>query len=92
LLVARVTPLWMVALWVAFSTTLNVALRPLRTQYLLGAIIASVAAPIAYMAGASLGALQLVDAAPALLAIALAWAVGMPVMMRCAQRFDGFTA
>lgn len=89
-LVANLTPLWMVALWVAFATTLNVALRPLRQRYLLGALAAGIGAPLAYLAGAGLGALQWVEMMPAVLAIAAGWAVAMPLLMRSAQRFDGF--
>ena len=58
LLLGSVTPLWMVALWAAFATTLNVSLRALRPHYLLAAVLAAMGAPLAYYAGARLGALQ----------------------------------
>lgn len=90
LLVGSVLPLCMVALWAAFATTLNVSLRALRQRYLLTAAIAAVGAPLAYQAGAALGALQWVDAMPALLLVAGGWAVLLPLLMRAAQRFDGF--
>jgi hypothetical protein len=90
LLLRDITPLWMVALWAAFATTLNVSLRALRPHYLLSAILAAVGAPLAYYAGAKLGALQWVDEAPALLLIALGWALLTPLLMKSAQRFDGF--
>lgn len=92
LLVGSVMPVWMVALWAAFATTLNVSLRALRHRYLVTAIIAAVGAPLAYGAGASLGALQWVQATPALLLVAGGWAVLLPLLMRTAQRFDGFAA
>lgn len=92
LLVGSVLPLWMVALWAAFATTLNVSLRSLRHRYLLSAVIAAVGAPLAYEAGATLGALQWVEATPALILVAVGWAVLMPLLMRTAQRFDGFAA
>lgn len=91
-LFAQVTPLWMVALWAAFATTLNVGLRSLRHRYGLCALLAGIGAPLAYHAGARLGALEWIDALPALAAIALGWAVAMPLLMRSAQRFDGFSA
>jgi hypothetical protein len=90
LLFASVTPLWMVALWAAFATTLNVSLRALRTRYLLSALLAGIGAPVAYYAGARMGALQWVDEASALLVIALGWALLTPLLMKSAQRFDGF--
>jgi Protein of unknown function (DUF2878) len=92
LLVGGVMPLWMVALWAVFATTLNVSLRALRGRYLLTAAIAAVGAPLAYQAGVSLGALQWVNATPALVLVAAGWAVLLPALMRSAQRFDGFAA
>jgi hypothetical protein len=92
LLVGSILPLWMVALWAAFATTLNVALRALRRRYLITALIAAVGAPLAYQAGAALGALQWVQVTPALLFVAAGWALLLPLLMRTAQRFDGFAA
>jgi Protein of unknown function (DUF2878) len=89
---STVLPLWMVALWAAFATTLNVSLRVLRRRYLLSAAIAAVGAPLAYEAGAALGAVQWVQATPALLLVAVGWAVLLPLLMRTAERFDGFSA
>lgn len=84
-----VNPLLMVVLWAVFATTLNVALRPLRGRYLLCALLAAVGAPLAYHAGSRLGALELVNAIPALLLISAGWAVLLPLMMRAARRLDG---
>jgi hypothetical protein len=92
LLFGSVMPVWMVALWAAFATTLNVSLRALRRRYVITAAIAAVGAPLAYAAGAALGALQWVQATPALLLVACGWAVLLPLLMRTAQRFDGFAA
>ena len=92
LLIGSVTPLWMVSLWAVFATTLNVSLRALRRRYLATAAIAAVGAPLAYAAGARLGALQWVQAGPALLLVACGWALLLPLLMRTAQRFDGFAA
>jgi hypothetical protein len=90
LLFGSVTPLWMVAMWAAFATTLNVSLRALRSHYLWSAALAAVGAPLAYYAGARMGALQWGSQWPALLCIAFGWAVITPLLMKSAQRFDGF--
>jgi hypothetical protein len=90
LLLGSVTPLWMVTLWAAFATTLNVSLRALRRRYLLSAVLAGVGAPLAYYAGAKLGALRWVDELPALLVIAAGWAAMTPLLMKSALRFDGY--
>jgi hypothetical protein len=92
LLVGSILPVWMVSLWAAFATTLNVSLRALRQRYLLTAVIAAVGAPLAYAAGVAMGAMQWVEATPALLLVACGWAVLLPLLMRSAQRFDGFRA
>ena len=92
LLLGGLTPLWMVALWAAFATTLNVSLRALRTRYLLCALVAAVGAPLAYAAGERLGALQWERAPAAVLLIAIGWALLLPLLMRAAQRFDGYAA
>jgi hypothetical protein len=86
----RDAPLWMVALWAGFATTLNVSLRSLRRRYLITAALAAVGAPLAYLAGARLGALHWVNEAPALLIVALGWGLLLPLLMKSAQRFDGF--
>ncbi len=91
-LIGGYTPLWMVALWATFATTLNVSLRTLRPHFALGAALAGVGAPIAYLAGSRLGALQWVHAGPALLVIACAWGVSMPLLLKSAIRYDGFIA
>jgi hypothetical protein len=91
LLVGSSTPLLMVVLWAVFATTLNVALRPLRGRHLLIALLAAIGAPMAYLAGARLGALETPDALPALALISVGWAVMLPLLMRTAQRLDGIT-
>lgn len=92
LLLGGSTPLLMVVLWGAFATTLNVGLRALRGRYVLCALLAAVGAPLAYQAGANLGALEWVSLLPALALISLGWALLLPMLMKAAQRFDGFHA
>jgi hypothetical protein len=91
-LVGSVMPLWMVALWASFATTLNVSLRALRQRYLLCGLLAAVAAPLAYAAGARLGALHWVEGKHGLLMVAAGWGLLLPLLMKSAQRFDGFAS
>jgi hypothetical protein len=90
LLLGGSVPVLMVALWAAFATTLNVALRPLRERPLLCAALAAAGAPLAYYGGSRLGALEWVSATPALLLISAGWALLLPLLMRAARHFDGF--
>ena len=48
--------------------------------------------PLAFVSGVRLGGAQFVHAVPALLTLALVWAVLMPVLMRLSVRFDGVSA
>jgi len=83
-------PLWMAALWAMFATTLNVSLRALRERPWIAALLGAAGAPLAYLAGASLGALELADKYLALGAIAVGWAWATPLLMAAARRHDGF--
>jgi hypothetical protein len=53
------------------------------------ALLAAIGAPLAYLGGSRLGALEIPDAVPALLVISAGWAVMLPLLMRTAQRLDG---
>jgi hypothetical protein len=85
-----VAPLWMVALWVNFATTLNVSLRPLRDRLGLAALLGAIGAPIAYFSGSRLGALELTEMAPALAAIGAGWLFLTPLLFMAARRLDGY--
>jgi hypothetical protein len=83
------SPHWMVALWMIFATTLNVSLSWLKPRWLLASGFGAVGGPLAYYAGAKLGAVTLWDPLSALVAVAVAWAVAMPVLLWFADRFNG---
>jgi hypothetical protein len=83
-------PWWMVAMWVLFATTLNVALRVLRTRTLLAMALGALGGPLAYYGGEQLGALQFGPREQALLAIGVGWALLTPLLLRAATRLDGY--
>jgi len=70
-------PYWMLSLWVAFATTLNHSLRWLMQRPVAAAVAGALGGPLAYLAGAKLGALTLVTPAITLTIIALLWTVAM---------------
>jgi len=82
------SPAWMVGLWAAFGAGLTASLRaPAAWPAPRLAVLAALAGPVAYRAGASLGAIAFPDGAvPALLAVAAQWAVGIPVLAWIARR------
>lgn len=71
-------PYWMLCLWIAFATTLNHSLRWLMHRPVAAALAGAVGGPLAYLAGARLGALVIVTPTTTLPLIALLW---MPAMI-----------
>lgn len=78
----RWLPIWMITLWILFSTTLNMSLRWLQGRYLLAALFGFIGGPLAYWAGARLGAIQWLSHDSLLLALAAGWAILMPLFMK----------
>lgn len=86
---AALPPLWILSLWGLLATTFNVSMGWLRGRPWLAAVMGAVAGPLSYAAGVRLGAAQFSDANLALAALALAWALAMPLLMALAARLDG---
>jgi hypothetical protein len=92
ILVAGSAPYWIIAMWMSFATTLNVAVRWLRGRVFIAALFGAVGGPLSYLAGDGLGALELVNHAAALVSLSIGWAVATPLLVAVATRFDGVTA
>lgn len=86
---AYLAPYWIVAMWALFATTLNVSMGWLRGRPLLAVLMGGIGGPLSYLAGEKLGGIELTAPAAALSALAFAWAVAMPLLMRAAVRLDG---
>jgi hypothetical protein len=87
-LVDWLCPVWIMVLWVQFATLLHFCLRWLSGRYGLAALFGMVGGPIAFYAGARLGAAELQPTLwIALGAFALEWALAMPVLLWLAGRF-----
>jgi hypothetical protein len=80
-------PIWIVALWMAFGTSLNVSLAWLHGRAWLAAVLGAVSGPLAYIAGRKLGAVDFgpPDREP-LLVLSLVWAVALPLLVIVAAR------
>ena len=85
-------PYWIIGMWILFATTLNLSLSFLKGRLLLASAMGFVAGPMAYLGGAKLGGITLVDTNAALLALAIGWAVIMPGLTMLADRFSGFAS
>lgn len=85
-------PYWIVTMWMLFATTLNRSMAWLKGRTTLAAILGGIAGPASYYAGQKLGAIEFVEPVAALSALAIGWAVIMPLLMIIAERLDGFQA
>lgn len=85
-------PLWLIAMWALFGTTLNVSMRWLSGRYLLASLFGLVGGPLAFYAGNRLGAIVFSDTAVAMALLAVGWAVLMPVLLKVAERCNGYQA
>ena len=81
-------PLWILAIWAAFAVTLPRSLAFLQGRPWLAAALGAVGGPLAYLAAAQVG--SAVEFAmpqwPALVVLASAWAVAMPLLATYAMR------
>lgn len=83
-LAAALPPVWMIALWANFATTLNLSLAGLQSRPGLAALLGLVGGPLAYWGGAGLGAMTFVAPLPALITLALGWALLTPLLLALA--------
>lgn len=81
-------PYWIIMMWVLFATTLNVSMRWLHGRPRLAFLLGAVGGPVSYLGGAKIGAMTFVATAPALVALAIAWGVAMPLLMHAAERLE----
>lgn len=81
-------PDWILALWLLFALMLRRSLAWLAPRPLLAAALGLVGGPLAYLAGARLGALQFPELLPALAALAIGWAAGTPALCRLSVRLS----
>jgi hypothetical protein len=88
-LMPGLAPYWIVAMWILFATTLNVGMRWLRRNTAVAAIAGAACGPLAFFAGASIGAVELVSPTIALICIGIGWAVMLPLLVKLAIRLDG---
>lgn len=88
--VPGVAPLWILAMWALFATTLNLSMGWLKGRPWLAVAFGAVGGPLAYLAGKKLGGVEMSEPVLALVAQGLGWAVMMPLLLRLAARLNGF--
>jgi len=85
-----VAPLWLVGLWILFAGTLNHSLTWLLGKPYLASLLAAIAGPFAYFAGAKMEVLSL-SGVGSFFIIALQWAAVLPIMLIIQDKFARIT-
>ena len=73
-------PYWIIAMWALFATTINYGMRWIKKSWLIAAVVGLVGGPIAFYAGASVGAVEFRDTFWALIAVGVGWAFLLPFL------------
>jgi len=82
-------PVWIVAMWGLFATTLNLSLSWLKSNRVLAVLFGFIGGPVAYFAAEQLNAVQLTNQF-SIYALALGWAILTPVCLLIAGKWNGF--
>lgn len=91
---AQLAPVWIVTLWMSFSLTFNHSLALLKSRLWLATALGALGGPVAYaISGQAWDAVQFDSRpGPALLALALGWAIATPLLLRLARHLDPLPA
>jgi len=82
-------PGWIFALWMLFAAQFNTTYQWLKTRIVAAAILGAVAGPLSFRAGVALGALRFAKPWPAASALAIGWALLLPLVVILSRRWDG---
>ena len=83
-------PVWILALWLLFATTLNLCLAWLKHRWWLAVLLGGAGGPLSFYGGSRLQAVELVEPVAVLATLAVAWALLMPAVMWVSTRLDGW--
>jgi hypothetical protein len=85
-LIAAISPLWIILLWMGFALTINHSLAWLSLHPLLPVAMGLIGGPLSYYAGLRIGAVEyLRDPLLISACLALAWGLSMVIMVRLGQ-------
>jgi hypothetical protein len=82
-----IVPVWILALWLAFATTLNMSLRWMQTRYFVGFIFGMIGGPLAYLAAEKLRAVTITSQL-SFVVLAIGWAMITPTLLYIARRVN----
>lgn len=82
-------PVWIIAMWASFATTLNVSLAWLKGRWSLAILFGAIGGPLAYYAGHRLGGVDFPDLILGLAVLAGGWSFLMPLSAWIAREING---
>ncbi|MDO9050372.1 MAG: DUF2878 domain-containing protein [Methylotenera sp.] len=85
---ASLVPVWILALWGGFASTLNVSLAWMQQRYITSVLFGAAGGPLAYLGAEKIGAVALYGNT-SYIALAVGWAVITPVLLHLAKRLNG---
>ena len=86
----KAAPYWIILMWGLFATTLNISMNWLKGKTLLAIVFGGIGGPLAYYAGARMGAVEFSDLYIAMGTLAIGWAVLTPLLMKISLKFNGY--
>lgn len=78
-------PHWIVAMWVLFATTVNHGLGWIKRNWMISAAAGLLGGPLAFSAGAGMGAVSFSNTPATLAVIGLGWALLLPLLVLIAD-------
>ena len=84
----HLSPLWMVALWISFSTTFRHSMSWLRHKYIFASVFAFIGGPLAYFAGQKIGAINGINTLSSVMAIGIFWALVFPSILYALNYYE----
>lgn len=76
-----ITPIWLIAIWAIFMTTLSHSLQWISSKPWLPWVLAPITGPFAYWSASQLGAVELPVLSTSLIALAVGWLVVFPMLL-----------
>jgi hypothetical protein len=80
-------PVWILALWLAFASTLNLSLAWMQGRYLIAMLFGASGGPLAYFGAQNIGAVTLQSSA-SYVALSVGWAVITPALLYLAKHIN----
>ncbi len=78
-------PHWIVAMWVLFATTVNHGFSWIKRNWMLSALMGLIGGPMAFLAGAGMGAVTFNNTVLAVAVIGVGWMVLLPLLVLIAD-------